>query len=89
MSAERVPFVVVAFPKEKVHFFHLNWRLRRVKSLKCFAGYSLGTRRLQQQIFRPPLKSLKNAAGVDARDIFAFAAHIHFGHKIAQMLHSL
>ena len=38
---------------------------------------------------RPLVKSSKNAAGVDARDIFAFEACIGFYRKIAPMLHWL
>ena len=38
---------------------------------------------------RPLVKSSKSAAGVGARDIFAFVSHIDFYRKIAQMLHWL
>ena len=35
------------------------------------------------------MKSSKNAAGVGARDIFAFVSRIDFFRKIAQVLHWL
>ena len=38
---------------------------------------------------RPLVKSSKNAAGVDARDISPFGARIVFYYEIAQMLHWL
>ena len=31
-------FVVVGFPKEKLHFLHIIQRHQRIKLLKCFTG---------------------------------------------------
>ena len=38
IGAESGTIVVVAFPKEKLHFLHIIHRHQRIKLLKCFTG---------------------------------------------------
>ena len=50
-----------------------------IKPLKSFTGSTLETRRPRKGIVCPRMKSLKIAAGADARDIFALDSRIDFG----------
>ena len=86
MCAARAPIVVVAFPKEKVSFLHIRRRHKRIKSLKCFTGYTLGTGRPFKGAFWNHQKTL--LAWV--RVTFSHSYHVMFVlRKIAQMLHWL
>ena len=73
-----MPFVVVVFAQRFVSFLHFSIIHQRIKSLKCFTGYTLGTRRRRKMGQSPHSKTSEIAAGVGARHFFAFETHIDF-----------
>ena len=62
----------MVFAQRFVSFLHFNIIHQHIKSLKCFTGYTLGTCRPPKKGQRPHLKTSEIAAGMGARDIFAF-----------------
>ena len=69
----------MVFAQRFMSFLHPCLSHQRIKSLKCFTGYTLGARRPRKYALKPHLKTSKIAAGADARDIFALDSRIDFG----------